>query len=82
MVERRDGLIPTAEQDAVLKVVAKAFHCEGIRTNRKCTTSRVVVQIPERLLPSSQGVYAGRVKSDGDKGVQTVQQRKRLAAQR
>jgi hypothetical protein len=34
MVEGRDGLIPTTEHDAIVEVVAKAFHGEGIRNRR------------------------------------------------
>jgi hypothetical protein len=29
MVERGDGLIPAAEDDPVVEVVPKAFHCES-----------------------------------------------------
>jgi hypothetical protein len=31
MVEWRDGLVPVAEHDAIVEVVAKAFHGEGIK---------------------------------------------------
>ncbi len=69
MVERRDGLIPTTEHDAIVKAVAKALHCDGIRNIRVSVgVECVVIQDPNELLPYPQaGLCRDRVRSYRDK---------------